>query len=324
MTDRALKPWPFTPAPQLVADIGGTNTRVALADNGVLRSGSIRRYANAGRACLDDILIDYLNSTSTPECAGICIAIAGTVRDNTARMINLDWEVHASDLSKIGKTQHVAILNDLQAQGHALKSLQPRHLQTLLPGPKPADRATQLAVGAGTGFNAAPVYHLPNGTFVAPSEFGHSHLPQVNAHEQALARELAEKHGIASIEEVLCGRGFVALHHWLHGETCEGPDIISRISTRDPSAVETGAFYSRVMGHVLGSLAITHLPYGGIYLIGGMARAMAPHMVELGLRDAFLELGRLSHLMNDFSVHVVEDDYAALLGCASYLTELSR
>ena len=83
MPDRILKPWPFTPAPQLVADLGGTNTRVALADGGVLRQGSIRRFANAGHASLSDILRAYLAQTATTECSGVCVAVAGPVTDDS-------------------------------------------------------------------------------------------------------------------------------------------------------------------------------------------------------------------------------------------------
>ena len=38
----------------LLADIGGTNTRVALADDTRVRAASIRRYANAEFADLTD------------------------------------------------------------------------------------------------------------------------------------------------------------------------------------------------------------------------------------------------------------------------------
>ena len=218
MQDRILKPWPFTPAPQLVADIGGTNTRVALADSGVLRQGSIRKYANAGQPSLAAILRRYLDETAITDCAGICVAAAGPVRDGVARLTNLDWTITAGDLSAVAGTDRVAILNDLQAQGHALATLDPRHLRSLLPGQSAPQGATQLVVGAGTGFNAAPVHHLRGGTHVAPSECGHIHLPRKGEQEAALARHLAQKHGIATIEEVLCGRGLVALHHWVSGQ----------------------------------------------------------------------------------------------------------
>lgn len=327
MPERPLKPWPFTPAPQLVADIGGTNTRVALADAGVPRAGSIRKYPNAGREGLAAILRQYLRETATIETAGVCVAVAGPVRDGVARMTNLDWEITAADLADVGGTQKVAILNDLQAQGHALASLEARHLRCLMPGRAAAPGArepgaVQLVVGAGTGFNAAPVHHLPSGSHVAASECGHIHLPRHGEDEEALARHLAERHGIASIEEVLCGRGLVALHHWVSGQDLAGDALTAAIARGE--AQETGSLYARLMGRALATLALVHLPFGGIFLIGSVARAMAPHLVGLGMGAAFLQMGRFSALMEEFPIHVVEDDYAALLGCAAYLTAQSR
>ena len=322
MTDRALKSWPFTPAPQLVADIGGTNTRVALADEGVLRQGSIRKYPNAGRASLSEILTQYLSDTATGDCAGVCVAAAGPVRGGVARMTNLDWEITAEDLARVGGTKRVSILNDLQAQGHALASLDRRHLRSLLPGQPAEPGAAQLVVGAGTGFNAAPVHHLPGGTYVAPSECGHIHLPRKGDQEAALARHLAEKHGIATIEEVLCGRGLVALHEWVTGHKLSGNDLTAAIVAGDAGAQETGTLYARIMGRALASLAMVHLPFGGIFLIGSVARAMAPCLAPLGMDEAFRDMGRFSEFMDAFPVSVVEDDYAALLGCAAQLTAL--
>lgn len=322
MPDRILKPYPYTPAPQLVADIGGTNTRVALADAGVLRQGSIRKYPNRGRASLAEILRQYLGETATTECAGVCVAAAGPVRDGVARMTNLSWEITAQDLAEVGGTPRVAILNDLQAQGHALASLDPRHLRGLLAGKPAAPGATQLVVGAGTGFNAAPVHHLPGGTFVAPSECGHIHLPRKGEQEAALARHLAEKHGIASIEEVLCGRGLVALHQWVSGHELPGDALTAAIAAGEPQVQETGQLYARIMGRALATLALVHLPFGGIFLIGSVARAMAPHLVGLGMGETFRDMGRFSAMMDEFPVAMVEDDYAALLGCAAHLTAL--
>lgn len=324
MPDRLLQSWPFNPAPQLVSDIGGTNTRVALADGGVLRQGSIRKYPNAGRSSLAEILQQYMGETSTTECSGICVAAAGPVRDGIARMTNLDWTITAEDLAQVGNTDRVAILNDLQAQGHALKSLDPRHVRVLLPGKPAPESATQLVVGAGTGFNAAPVHHGAMGTLVAASECGHIHLPRHTEQETLLAIHLAEKHGIATVEEVLCGRGLVGLHHWLTGAEMPGDALTAAIAAGEPAVQETGRLYARLMGRTLATLALVHLPFGGIFLIGSVARAMAPNLVALGMGETFTEMGRFSGMMAEFPVSMVEDDYAALHGCAAHLLSLMR
>ena len=70
--------------------------------------------------------------------------------------------------------------------------------------------------------------------------------------------------------------------------------------------------------------ALIHLPFGGLYLIGGVARAMTPYMQEFGLTEAFRDKGRFGEFMHSFSLHVVEDDFAALTGCAAYLANGGR
>ena len=77
------------------------------------------------------------------------------------------------------------------------------------------------------------------------------------------------------------------------------------------------------MGAELGNLALIHLPFGGLYLIGGVARAMTPYFATLGLEAAFKDKGRFAAFMDNFQVSIVEDDFAALTGCAAYLDSLS-
>lgn len=315
---RALSPAP----PVLVADLGGTNTRVALADAGVLRQGSIRRYLNADHRGLAPILRAYLRDIGGEVCAAVCLSVAGPVRGGTAQMTNLDWLIDTQALAAELEVPRVALLNDLQAQGHALAGLPQRSLEVIVPAQAaPAPGASRLVVGAGTGFNAAPVHYTGRGAVVAASECGHIHLPRHGATEEALARHLAEAHGVATVEEVLCGRGLVALHAWLGGREREGDAIMAALAAGDAAALRTGQLYVRVFGRVLATLALTHLPYGGIYLIGGVARAFAPHMAALGLGASMTEMGRFSGLMTEFPVWSVVDDYAALAGCASYLAQ---
>ena len=82
--------------------------------------------------------------------------------------------------------------------------------------------------------------------------------------------------------------------------------------------------FSRLLGRVCGDLALITLPFGGIYLIGGVARHFGPHLLNCGFREGFRDKGRFSVFMDQFPVHLVTDDYAALTGCACHLTEQSQ
>ena len=68
--------------------------------------------------------------------------------------------------------------------------------------------------------------------------------------------------------------------------------------------------------------ALIYLPFGGVYLIGGVARAVSTYFQETGFVEQFRNKGRFSDFMEAFPVSVITDDYAALTGLASHLKEL--
>ena len=316
----------------ILADIGGTNTRVALADGKVLRPQSIRRFANAGYPSLEPVLKHYLAEAGAGAVDGVCVAAAGPVRDGVAVMTNLDWTIDADLLTRATGAQQTAILNDLQAQGHALGHIAPQFLRPLIAGPQQAGGA-MLVVGVGTGMNAAPVHDTPWGRVVAASECGHISMPVRSDQDYRLARFVEghgpHAHGFAGVEDVLAGRGLERVHAFITAEAGSAQDIkaaeiMAALAAGDPLARETARLYVHLLGAELGNLALIHLPFGGLYLIGGVARAMTPYMQEMGLAQSFRDKGRFGSFMDSFSVQVVEDDFAALTGCAAYLAAGGR
>ena len=316
----------------ILADIGGTNTRVALADGTAVREASIARYPNAEYKSrgqdIAHILQDYLATTGArPD--GVCVAAAGPVQDGVATMTNLDWTMDGAKLSAATGAARVAILNDLQAQGHALGHIAPDHLRNLVPGPVLPD-ASLLVVGLGTGVNAAPVHGQGAARVVPPSECGHVNMPVRSEEDLRLMRFIEDRLAArgevphCGVEEVLAGRGLANLHAFAAQEAGRptektSAEVLEALAAGDPVATHAARLYTRILAQVLADLALIHLPYGGIYLIGGMSRAMTPHFAGFGLTGTFREARRVDLLQKDFSVTVVEDDFAALTGCAAYL-----
>ena len=320
----------------LLADIGGTNTRVALADGASVRFDSIRRFSNADYQArgqdIAHVLQDYLSQTGATV-GGVCVAAAGPVQDGVATMTNLDWVMDAAKLSAATGAKKVALLNDLQAQGEALGHIPAANLRTVLSGPKKAN-AAMLVVGLGTGVNAAPVHISSSGRLVPPSECGHVNMPIRTDEDLRLARFIEAKLKLdgeaphAGVEEVLSGRGLANLYAFAafengHPATLSSAEIFQALETGDRLAADAARLYVHILGQMLADLALVHLPYGGIYLIGGMSRAMAGHFARYGLESAFREARRVDLLQREFSITVVEDDFAALTGCATYLNSIA-
>ncbi|MEL6572932.1 MAG: ROK family protein [Pseudomonadota bacterium] len=308
----------------LVADIGGTNTRVALADSTIVRKDTIKRYQNAAYPGLADVLHTYLCEIGGAEPVATCVAVAGPVSNGTAAMTNFDWTMNLQTLRDATRAGTVDILNDLQAQGHSVGYLSADMLHPVLHGKPPAPHASSLVVNVGTGFNASPVFDTPGARVVPPSECGHVTLPTRTAEHERLSAYVGHEHGFPSVEDVLSGRGLVNVFRFVGSEMgtsgdLSAQDIMSACAAGDEQARNTVRLCVEILGGVTGNLALTHLPFGGIYLVGGVARAFAPFLTDFGFGEAFRDKGRFASFMDDFAVNVVTDDYAALTGCAAHM-----
>lgn len=318
----------------IVADIGGTNTRVALADGKNVRAETIAKFANAEFASLEPILKRYMAEAGLIAVDGVCVAAAGPVQDGVAEMTNLSWVIDGAQLTRATGASTTAILNDLQAQGHALGHIAANLLRTVVSGPARSGKS-MLVVGLGTGVNAAPVHNTPWGRVVPPSECGHVNMPVRSEEDFRLARFierlLTSRGEIAhtGVEEVLAGRGLANLYAFAASEagtpsSLTSAQVLAALTAGDPVAAHAARLYVHILGQALADLALIHMPYDGLFLIGGMSRAMTPHFVTLGLEQSFRERRRVDLLVADFSITVVEDDYAALTGCAAYLSNGGR
>jgi len=313
----------------LVADVGGTNTRVALADGPALLTNTVRKFSNADYAGLAAVLSAYLDAEPV-DCAGAAVAIAGPVRDGRGTLTNLDWSVDPAMLAQVTRAETVSVLNDLQAQGYAMGCISEDNLTPVVAGAQ-VDGGTRLVIGVGTGFNAAVVYDTPMGRIVPPSEAGHANMPLRTEDELRLCKFVETSHGFPAVEDVLSGRGLEHIYAWLQSEAgtqeqMRAADIMASADT-SPMAQEAIRWFVRILGTVAGNLSLIHLPFGGVSLIGGVARAMQPYFESCNFETAFRDKGRFAGFMNNFHVDLVVDDFAALTGLATHvngLVETSR
>ncbi len=312
-------------APVLVADIGGTNTRVALADGVQVRQATVTKYRNAEYPSLDKVLRTYLE-TRAVQVTGACVALAGPTRNGVGRLTNLDWRMDEALLREATGANHVALLNDLVAQGYALNHVTAHDLRSVVSRPAPQNGETRLMIGIGTGFYAAAVLSTPGGLLVMPSEAGHANLPVRTERELRLCRFVETAHGFPAIEDVLSGRGLERVHAFLdsapdRSKRPHAAQIMEAAHGGDRHALDTLELFIGLMGTVAGNLSLIHLPFGGVYFVGGVARAMGPYLAAHGFAEAFANKGRFADFMRQFPVWLLEDDFAALTGCAAYLAQ---
>ena len=312
----------------LVADVGGTNTRVALADGERLLTETVRKVPNREASSLADLLQTYVRDENV-DCAAAAVAIAGPVRDGRGTLTNLNWSMDRDTLASIAKAETVAVLNDLQAQAFALGEISTDNLNNVLPGQPAASDAARLVIGIGTGFNAALALSTAKGHVVPASECGHVTMPVRSEADLRLASFVGKTTGFTSVEDVLSGRGVEHVYAWQaheagRDEKLSAAEVMERAEAGDGLALNAVETFVGLMGRVAGDLALVHLPFGGVYLIGGVARAMTPYLDRFGFSESFHDKGRFTDFMARFPVSLVEDDFAALSGLAAHLAEVRK
>ncbi len=314
-------------APILVADIGGTNARLALADADGLRADSFRRYRNRNFSSFAQLIDTFLRTHGVLRLQAAAVAVAGPVISGRSRLTNLDWQVDCEVLRRLTAGGPAVLVNDMVALGYAVAELPQAGLIPVSPDETGDFRNGQaLILGVGTGLNAS-VLRRGAGT-CAPvcfeAELGHAELPATLARMAAKALGPGAQE-FRAIEDCLSGRGLSRIHTLLGAALPrEGADIVRRAANHEAKATQTLALFAALTGAFCRASVFSYLPLDGIYLAGSVARGVFGEggaavfaAFESAFRAPTLFGERLAHV----PVYLINDDAAALRGCLVALAQ---
>lgn len=314
----------------LVADVGGTNTRFALTDirkSGVVSLLSYRRYATADYPNLDAVLETYFADVGVKPGLG-CLALASIVLDDHIRITNCPWEFSVDHIrSQFGLDKLVSI-NDFAALGWALPELDRQQMVAVNAGlgSLPAHRGDCAVLGPGTGLGVSAVRYLDGHPLVFPSEGGHVGFAPGNPLETSVLQLLETRFGRVSQERLLCGTGLQNLHQALgvlRGH--RPPDIDAReitelaLSQQDSLCVETIEVFCGLLGSFAGDVALMLGAWDGIYLGGGVVKALADFLPTSQFNDRFTDKGRFADTLASIPCLAITQRDAGLVGSAMAL-----
>ncbi|HMM15276.1 MAG TPA: glucokinase [Parvibaculum sp.] len=318
----------------LVADIGGTNARFALArGDGVeieLEAASV--LPTADHASLEDALGIFLERKGRPRIDAAAISAAGPVRGEgdaaEIHMTNCAWNISVSAIAVATGVSHPLLMNDFAALARAVPWLKPGDLHAIGGGAARVGAPIAL-LGAGTGLGVAALVPDGRGSHIAlAGEGGHADLAPTDARELAVLERLMASYGHVSVERVLSGPGLVALHAALcalEGKAVEGQPTGADISDwasagRSPVAMEAVSLFCGWLGSVAGNLALTFGAEGGVFIGGGIVPgwiAKRPGLFDEALfRHRFEAKGRFAAYLAEIPVHAIMRGDAALIGLA--------
>jgi glucokinase len=311
----------------LAVDLGGTTARLALADVQGTHCSFIRQaeYSCSNYSDIETVLAEFLDGAAAPAAA--CLAVAGPVTGNRARITNLPWIVDAQSLAGRFGIGPVKLINDMAGIAYSIPALDADATVSLQSGE--ADPAgTRALIAAGTGLGQG-ILLLDDGTLRAlPTEGGHVDFAPRNQTETQLLEYLQQRHGHVSYERVVSGPGLESIYAFLSG--MNEPEVgAAEISSRaldegDSVALQALDLFVDVYGAQAGNLALSCLATGGVYVAGGIAPKILPRMVEdQRFAKAFADKGRMSDLLRRMPVTLITHPSPGLLGAALAAASLS-
>ena len=193
-------------------------------------------------------------------------------------------------------------------------------------------------MGAGTGLGVAQLLWCGGEYQVVPSEGGHGDFAPADELQTTLLRELMARYGHVSVERVVSGPGLVAIYEFLSqdGQAPAIGALQTRTALDDPAAAVSAeaqrdlngtaaravALFIEIYGAVVGNLALVNLPYGGIFLAGGIATKLLDRLRDGRFLDTMVRKGRMTHLLADMPVAVVTETDLGLRGAARLAKKL--
>ncbi|MFN2099684.1 glucokinase [Altererythrobacter sp. MF3-039] len=310
----------------VVADIGGTHARFALAeveDGRCVSLGEPVKMQTSEHASLHTAWEAFGASLGRdlPSAAGI--AIAAPIAGDTIKMTNNPWIVRPAQIAqRLGLDAHV-LINDFAAVAHAVDGVDAAHLMHLTgpDDPLPDDGIISI-VGPGTGLGIAALLRTRSETHVIATEGGHTDYAPLDSVEDRLLARLREKHPRVSVERVVSGPGFRTIFEVI--AELEGRDMpkgddkalwTMALEGKDSVAEAALDRFCLCLGAEAGDVALAHGP-GPVVIAGGLGYRLRDYLPRSGFAERFTAKGRYTSLMRTLPVKLITHPEPGLFGAA--------
>lgn len=319
-------------APVLVADIGGTNARFALA---TARDGEIilthqTQMSVSDFTRIDDAIAVFLQSAQNAAPCEALLAVAGPVRDGVAQLTNAAWTIDARVLASTFAFTGCRVVNDFSAQAWGALSIPRERLVTIFEGD--ARMAPSLVLGPGTGLGLALLIPRDGGDHdVLATEAGHIAFAATTPREIAVRAALAQSHGYVSVEHIVSGPGLARVYAALcaldgvaPAASAQDGKAVNALRPTDARAQEALDLILAALGQFAGDAVLMTGATGGVVLTGGMLAAVAAAVPGSGFGARFYARGAMSPYLAKVPVQQILAPDAPLYGAAALALRRSR
>ena len=311
----------------IIADIGATNARFAMADAAGIYDERILQCADyPGLADAVRAYAGLVKPAVSPRRAAI--AIAGPVTGDIFKMTNHPWAFSVKETAATLGLEKLHLMNDFEALARAVPHLKPADLKQIS-GPAPVAGAPKGIVGPGTGLGVASLVWDGRRYIPVPGEGGHVTMAAKTQREFDMFQYLLKhKYHHISAERVCSGKGLVNIYAGLCGLEGRGDVFEDRTPAEISAAALDGScalsrealdMMMAFLGRTARDLALTLGAFGGIYIAGGIVNKLGGYFYGSGFSKEFIGEGRFTDYMRGVPVFVIQHEFPAFVGLQAVL-----
>ena len=318
-----------------------------------------KTYTSFAHKTLKSILSNYISSfksTDTfPKFA--VLGIPGALINNKVIVSNVLPDLNGTTGEEMAKEigiEHVIYLNDFNVNGYSIQS---KVLENnidyiqLNPGVDPEPNTTKGMIGAGTGLGMGYLTKTPAMKYysVHSSEGGSMDFAPTSELQERYRKFLSDilKVQCPSVEMACCGSSISNIYRFFETiEKVNGDEGIKaemhqalgnqdKLTKLNQKIIEYGIsnkcllckrvvdFFIEIYGSITGNFAISMLPFGGIYLLGGVSSALANYMQSTDIfMKNFVNKAGLNMLLEKIPVYVIINTNLGVSGAAVFARKI--
>ncbi|MEH6660243.1 MAG: glucokinase [Parasphingorhabdus sp.] len=311
----------------VVADIGGTHARFAIAEieNGQIASLSPPiTLATADHPSFQIAWEIFGETLGRPLPRAAAIAVAAPINDELINLTNNPWIIRPPQIREKLAVDRYTLVNDFAAVAHAVALVGPDEFMHIA-GPEVAlpQSGVISVIGPGTGLGVAALVCTDGKHQVLATEAGHCDFAPRDAVEDRILQTLRAVHGRVSVERIVSGPGLRAIFEVLsemeNRPMPAGDDkLLWKLALEGHDSIAIAALdrFFLALGSVAGDIALAH-GASAIVLAGGLGLRLTDHVAASGFADRFTSKGRYRGLMESLPVKLITHPEPGLLGAAA-------
>jgi len=319
----------------VVADIGGTHARFAIADISDGKNICIGREVtmeSSTHASLQIAWQAYAKEIGQELPRRGAIAVAAPVNGEDVYFTNSSWMVRPCLIGEKLNLDQFSLLNDFGAVCHSIAALDSTVLDHVCgPDVPTPEQGIITVLGPGTGLGVAHILRSGDEYTVTETEGGHiDFAPHDELEDQLLAR-LRKAHRRVSVERVVAGPGLQEIYRLLAELEGVKPMLLDdkalwQLALSGDDAIAAAAFdrFCLCLGGAAGDLALAQGAHM-VVLAGGLGNRIADRLPSSGFKQRFVAKGHFQSMMEKIPVKQLKHREPGLYGAAAaFLREHGR